>query len=319
MVQLLQPLDQLAVISRNLGRYRVEDELLYRRKKLELIIAKENDLAVEQIALRIADWFYGFGYKRKRAFYWFIQFFLLGVLVAYIQLRGKQIKLLKKTIELRNNELADEKILTKNITIRSIEDTFNFIKNNGFKLTNDTTTIPKVPPSPIIVEPTDSTDGLILGEKCHDKLLSFEHIKPYLDSMDRIVFFGHYDPTGKTDGKKIYLGLKPDLEDEEIRKILNVPIPFVVNNDIEFVAVNLEGKDNEDIKYLVENIDERSKNNRKAGICDNLLPNSGLYLVYSVKDDTSQYDLYSLEEEGKILHYATKRNIKCDYGVYRER
>ena len=106
--QLLQPLDQLAIISRDLGLYQVEDELLYRRKKLELVIAEESRLFWEWLQLNIGDLLYGFGYKRLKILRLFLIFLILGIYFAYMALIEKQKTILKQTIELRKNETKDE-------------------------------------------------------------------------------------------------------------------------------------------------------------------------------------------------------------------
>ena len=275
-----------------------------------ILIEKDYDFVLEFLNLWIADWTYGFGYKRYRILRFFFIVWSIGCICAYWSLREKQKKLLKNSINLRNNEIDDEKIVTiTEIQNDQVKEKLekNELLNYTFKLTNRTLEKP------------------------------FHEIKQHLDCIDRIIFLGHLDRTifeainyNNKDSliyeqerknisiksnnvnkikSEIYLGIKPDRQESlELRKDLKN------SEDIEFIRVTLDSNKPENkqssninikeqltmIKYIIENINARSQNKeRQIGICSDLFPDGDSYLVYSIEGNKSIdcFFVYSLEQE----------------------
>ncbi|MDJ0511511.1 MAG: pentapeptide repeat-containing protein [Crocosphaera sp.] len=94
---LLQPFEHAAKTAKKFGRYTIANQMLYKRKSLELHITglklKENfdfGTLLEFLCLWISDWFYGFGYYRVRAFVSGLFIFVVGLLLTCRQMARKQ-------------------------------------------------------------------------------------------------------------------------------------------------------------------------------------------------------------------------------------
>ena len=249
--QLLQPFEQASQIARKLGRYPIEKQLLYRRTKLELFIADKLELFWERINLRLADWIYGFGYKRHRGFYLFLGWYLVGICVAWYEIDRKQREMVNNSIESSKCEIEDERI--------------------------------------------ESRKGGCCGQ------IKFADIFPYIDSIQRIVFQGEVDKNGKRESK-IYVVFKKGFNPDKIFEGLT----SFKENEKEYVKIELGDEDEGDknIKTLTDILDLRVLNNTKVGFCENLFPETGLWLVYENKQ-TNRYQLYNVSAEE---HY---RDFDC--------
>ena len=146
LVQLLQPIQKLATVSKTLGISNVEQEMMYRQKKLEYYIALTNlnnsksniikniyphpkdnkdkntlssDLN-QAIALSwnllsnvVQDITYGYGFKRLIIFRLIIIFLGINFFLALFVSYKKQGKIAFKSLEFRENEIRDEKLITR--------------------------------------------------------------------------------------------------------------------------------------------------------------------------------------------------------------
>jgi hypothetical protein len=111
-IKLFQPLEQAAKAARNIGRYDLERELLYKRKRLEIFIAPS---IWEKSILLIQDFMYGFGYHRNKILYFFLLVWSPGFLVAYFQLEYKQKMILNDVCKVVKQEEEDEELRTANM------------------------------------------------------------------------------------------------------------------------------------------------------------------------------------------------------------
>jgi len=106
---LLQPFEQAASAARLLGKYRVERDLLYQRKRLEVFVERiqSGRWTPNFITLTISDFLYGFGYHRAKAFRLFLLVWFIGALFACYQIIRKQNNLINDTL----NKIKMEPIL----------------------------------------------------------------------------------------------------------------------------------------------------------------------------------------------------------------
>ena len=136
MLDLLQPFEQAANVARSLGRYRIETELLYRRKYLELIIAKKNRWTPQALGLVISEVSYGFGYYRLKLLHLAIPFMISGFLVALKQLYIKQQRIVWFTLFYSSNYIEDEQCereKTKTLKdIRNLIDSIDEVIYDGY-------------------------------------------------------------------------------------------------------------------------------------------------------------------------------------------
>ncbi|MDJ0845520.1 hypothetical protein [Crocosphaera sp.] len=116
LLALLQPLEHSANVATSLGRYRIANELLYRRKEVEKRIvcspSREDSQDLEVIfnclTLKVSKWFYGFGYYRMRAFWWGFRFFGLGLIIAFHEISKKQKDRVDSYLESRSSLNKDK-------------------------------------------------------------------------------------------------------------------------------------------------------------------------------------------------------------------
>jgi len=110
--ELLQPFEQAASLARSLGRYGKERELLYKQKRLELFVEKDEGsrLSPRYIQLSISDFLYGFSYQRFKALKFFILVWLVGTFLAFRRILHKQYEIVDKVISTR---ALEDKLFTK--------------------------------------------------------------------------------------------------------------------------------------------------------------------------------------------------------------
>ena len=144
LIQLLQPMEKLSVVSKNLGIYVVEKEMMYRQKKLDYYITLTNlknsrsalDKALQDkdfnaigietgqiIHLSFAlvsnifqDIASGYGFHRIRIFMLIIPILIINFFLALFVSYKKQRKIAMESLYFRIREIEDENLTAYNMT-----------------------------------------------------------------------------------------------------------------------------------------------------------------------------------------------------------
>ncbi len=282
LLQLLQPIQKLATVSKVLGISNVEQEMMYRQKKLEYYIALTNlnnsksniikniyphqkdnkdkdqdqdnntlssDL-IQAIALSwnllsnvVQDITYGYGFKRLIIFRLIIIFLGINFFLALFVSYKKQGKIAFKSLECRENEIRDEELEQK------ISD---------------------------------------------DKICDLKSIRTQLDNIVQIIF----DKS------------EPEQRDKIEIKNMNffLYLKFIDNGKDKYKKIKLNS---EEFKYLIEILDSRCPLHTKIGFCQDYYPRGNWSValkrpktepedVSEIKPKVKSIDLYLIHEQKLI-------------------
>jgi hypothetical protein len=145
LIQLLQPMERLSVVSKNLGLYAVEQEMMYRQKKLDYYLTNNNlfnyidnfskefhsknlqtfivelvhifkgfvhifNLFCALVSNIFQDITSGYGFHRLRIFHFIIPILILNFFLALFVSYKKQKKIAVESLYFRIREITDEKL-----------------------------------------------------------------------------------------------------------------------------------------------------------------------------------------------------------------
>ncbi|MGB2923787.1 MAG: hypothetical protein WBB82_00625 [Limnothrix sp.] len=107
--ELVQPHEQLAAIANSLGKSEAQRQILYTKAKLQHY---DGTPSWESTLSFLQDWFYGFGYKRKRVFFPMAILFTIGFSLSYYVLCRKQEQVIQDAIKSSLTELREERLMS---------------------------------------------------------------------------------------------------------------------------------------------------------------------------------------------------------------
>ena len=265
-----QPLEQAATIAREQGNYPLEKELLYRRKKLELKVASQNQWSLAQVGLWFSDVIYGFGYKRANILPWVLLLWAAGSFLAFLRITQKQKEILENALKIRNQEIDDEMILDENGNINHHRCCTESLKINE------------------ISHLIDSIERIIFLGK---PVAHSDESSVQLDHEIFIVFANELK-----DEKWSSMGLKGEFLSQSKNKIY-FPLELIEKKGKGSVVS--VGDFRREIKNLLDRLEIRNPGHQKVGFCQNLLPDSQQWLIYAPLGKVSDQDslILSLDSE----------------------
>lgn len=325
LVQLLQPIQKLATVSKTLGISNVEQEMMYRQKKLEYYIALTNlnnsksniinniythpnnnillalwsdsnqaiFLSWNLLSNVVQDITYGYGFKRLIIFRLIIIFLGINFFLALFVSYKKQGKIAFKSLECRENEIRDEKLITRS-------------EAGIFDMQSISTKI----------------DGIVqvIFDKCERK-----------DKFENIVFFLYLNFIDKRKYKVqeqkdkfeniiyfLYLKFIEKQKNKVENMIFFLYLKFIDNGNDKYKNGNDKYKkiqvNSQEFKYLIEILDSRCPLHTKIGFCQDYYPR-GNWSVALRPSGSKLIDLSELKSIDLYLIHEQKliKNVEFEF------
>lgn len=288
LVQLLQPIEKLSMVSKNLGVYAVEQEMMYRQKKLDYYLTKTNldnsvssfsealypinleTLGVEfvrTLSLSSAlvsnifqDITSGYGFHRLRIFNFIIPILILNFFLALFVSYQKQKKIAHYSLYFKTREIEDENI----------------------------------------------RDRLTINKKTY----CFKEISDEIDTIQQIIFGGCRLPYFSL---TFNVGLRILQTDYLIGCIF---ISQALNNQNLIFLLYLKNKkdkykkielDCKEFKYIINILDSRNPTHSKVGFCKDYYPRGSWSVVINPQ---SLSDVEGMKEVDEIdLYFIDRQQI----------
>ncbi|WP_353930198.1 hypothetical protein WJM97_18155 [Okeanomitos corallinicola TIOX110] len=358
-IKLFQPLEQAAKASRNLGRYDLEREFLYQRKKLEIYIAPN---VWEKYILMMQDFMYGFGYQRNKILYFFLLIWSPGFFLAYFQLQHKQKMILNNVCKIVEQEKEDEEIQAANIVeikkvakyIDSVQEVIfcgslekSIVNNDKIrvpfavqkdqdakKLWLNILIITLIPTSSILFATYISFYGSLIWTilpccyyvlyklfKCNQKV-EIKDVKSEIfitfkdeNNKDEQLFYTNKVMGIQNHEDEYSISVKSQDEKNKSKQLLSLKkSPQDADKNIYFrLNLTLDDQDSflgenqkDAIIDFIERLDVRNPRNRKIGFCDDLFPESKLFLLYfqTIKTHNGTQQIVCFYDADKDLFYV---------------
>ena len=299
---LLQPFEQAARVARDMGKYSEEQQLLYKRKKLELFIAQLEGFSAQTLSLWMSDFLYGFGYFRLKSLTLFAFFWSVGVILAYKELYRKQQDLIEATLRIREDEIRDKKI-EKDI---EREDKAIDIKTLG-----------------------ENCSGTVqfIQDKERNHINS---IRAFIDSIDEVIFNGRFGSegldyeanlAGESDDSMshcnrigLYVLFNSEFDCHNLSYTQKNPSfhQYAANSSADYdsyvkvIFERPEARSQEStkrclakMKNFLDLLDARNPNHVRIGFCENLFPKSDLWSIHGTladKEKTGYLEMFSFND-----------------------
>lgn len=274
---LLQPFDQAASVARSLGRYRKERELLYKRKRLEVLAERaqpENRfLSPTYITLAIEDFLYGFGYHRFKAIKLFAFIWFLGTLLACREIFRKQYAIVSESLENRENESA--KVLSHHYV--SVQDVLRAI---------DAVSTVYIQPHSVRQRSTANTPRGMLDV--------FIECKP--DSQDYKWLLG----------KSSRIGSNGQIPTHDVSTKPYIQVSFQEqNNQVLPVDLSINQGDSQSVQGCIKFINTISKNESitVVGCCNDFFPDTGKWILGDNIQGNHNLRLLNCNDQDADYHY----------------
>ena len=303
LIQLLQPIEKLAVVSKNLGVYSVEQEMMYRQKKLDYYLTKTNldnsissfsevlyPIKLENIeTLRVEfvqilnlflalignifqDITSGYGFHRLKIFYFILPLLILNFFLALFVSYQKQKKIAHYSLYFKTREIEDENI--ERVITKKTPHCFTEIRDE-----------------------IDNIQQIIFcGRKLTYACITF---KKFNINIGLWILQADY-----LTGAILLSQAVNEFKDQKFKAQNLTFILYFKNKKDKYKKVELDSKD---FKYIINILDSRNPSHSKVGFCKDYYPRGSWSVVIN---PPSLSDVEKMKEVNEIdLYFIDRQQI----------